>query len=74
MSEAEDKDLQKKFDRMMNKEDKDLKTMYKSYNRLGSAAIALLNAKAHIGWTSHSHTAAPVPVFAIGKGAEQFVG
>ena len=74
VSEAEDKDLQKKFDRMMNKEDKDLKTMYKSYNRLGSAAIALLNAKAHIGWTSHSHTAAPVPVFAIGKGAEQFVG
>ncbi|MBQ6777494.1 MAG: alkaline phosphatase [Paludibacteraceae bacterium] len=74
VSDDEDKDLHKSFDRMMRREDSDVKTMYKSYNRLGSAAIALLNAKAHLGWTSHSHSAAPVPVFAIGVGAEDFVG
>ncbi len=27
-----------------------------------------------IGWTSYDHTGAPVPVYAIGKGAERFAG
>ena len=34
----------------------------------------LLNHKAGIGWTTGSHTAVPVPVFAIGKGAHEFCG
>ncbi len=33
-----------------------------------------LNRKASIGWTTTSHTGGPVPVFAIGKGAEKFIG
>ena len=33
-----------------------------------------LNAKGHIGWTSNGHTGGPVPVYAIGKGAERFGG
>lgn len=33
-----------------------------------------LNRKALIGWTSSHHTGAPVPAFAIGKGAEKFAG
>lgn len=36
--------------------------------------IRLLNHKAGIGWTTGSHTAVPVPVFAIGKGAHAFCG
>lgn len=37
-------------------------------------AIRLLNHKAGIGWTTGSHTAVPVPVFAIGRGAIEFSG
>ena len=32
------------------------------------------NAAAHIGWTTSYHTGGAVPVFAIGKGAEKFMG
>lgn len=53
---------------------KDNKTLYKTINKLGDAGIALLNKKAHVGWTTYSHTAHAVPVFAIGVGAELFTG
>ncbi|MBQ0077333.1 MAG: alkaline phosphatase [Bacteroidales bacterium] len=35
---------------------------------------AALNNKAGLAWTTKSHTGAPVPVYAIGKGAEKFAG
>ncbi len=41
---------------------------------LGRRENAELNRKASIGWTTGSHTGAPVPVFAVGKGAEKFSG
>ncbi len=53
---------------------KDAKNLYKSINALGEAGVALLNRKAHIGWTTRSHSAHAVPVFAIGAGAELFSG
>ena len=52
----------------------DFKTLYKDVNSLGNTAIAILNRQAHLGWTSYGHSAASVPVFAIGQGAEQFTG
>lgn len=33
-----------------------------------------MNRKASIGWTTGSHTGGPVPVYAVGKGAEKFSG
>ena len=33
-----------------------------------------LNSECGIGWTSMKHTGGPVPVYAIGKGAEKFMG
>ena len=53
---------------------KDTKTMYKSINQLGDAGISLLNKKAHIGWTTHAHSAHAVPIFSIGVNAERFSG
>lgn len=53
---------------------KDTKTMYKTINKLGDAGIELLNEKAHIGWTTHAHSAHSVPVFAIGVNANLFSG
>jgi len=34
----------------------------------------ILNAKAGFAWTTYSHTGEPVPVFALGVGAELFDG
>lgn len=33
-----------------------------------------INLKGNIGWTTTDHTGSPVPVYAIGKGAERFAG
>jgi len=38
------------------------------------ALAEITSARASIGWTTHDHTGALVPVFAFGPGAERFVG
>ena len=69
--EAKLKDLYKKA---CAKKNKDTETMYKTINSLGVAGVALLNQKAHVGWTTRAHSAHAVPIFAIGVGAERFTG
>ncbi len=44
------------------------------HNNMSEEDNKAMNDKASIGWTSTHHTAGPVPVFAIGKGAEKFTG
>lgn len=41
---------------------------------LGVACTHILNQKAGIGWTSFAHTGTPVPIHALGVGAELFNG
>ncbi len=41
---------------------------------LGFTIVRILNEKAGISWGSYSHSASPVPVFALGGGAEKFEG
>ena len=74
ISADEEKELKALYKAARVKKSKDTETMYKSINQLGDAGIALLNKKAHIGWTTHAHSAHAVPVFAIGAGAELFSG
>lgn len=50
----------------------DPKPMYSKSSKFVATAIALLDKKAGIGWTSGTHTGTPVPVFAIGCGANRF--
>lgn len=73
ISEEDDAKLQTAYQNMM-KQQASLKTLYKDINALAAQALAILNQKAGLGWTTHGHTAAAVPVFAIGAGAEQFTG
>lgn len=40
--------------------------------RFVEKAVSLLNSKSGFGWTTGSHTGHPVPVYAIGVGAEKF--
>ena len=71
---AEKKALKAVYEAALKGTSKDTKTMYKTINKLGDEGIALLNKKAHIGWTSHAHTAHAVPVYSIGVNAHLFSG
>ena len=74
VSEKEEAKLKDLFKAACKGKAKDTKTLYKNINKLGDAGVALINKKAHIGWTTRSHSAHAVPIFAIGAGAEQFSG
>lgn len=41
---------------------------------MGEKENADLNRSANFGWSSHGHTGIPVPVYAVGVGAEKFAG
>lgn len=70
----EEKELKALYKAACAKKTKDTKTMYKSINKLGEAGVALLNKKAHVGWTTFAHTAHTVPIFATGVNAALFSG
>ena len=73
ISKEEDQLLQAAFGQMVQHQGVE-KSLYKDINALASKALALLNQKSRLGWTSKGHTASAVPVFAIGVGAERFTG
>ena len=73
VSAEEEAELQAAFSNMMRQQES-LKTLYADINALAAKAKELVNQKAGLGWTTHSHTATAVPIFAVGVGAEQFTG
>ncbi|MEG1916332.1 MAG: alkaline phosphatase [Muribaculaceae bacterium] len=73
VSEKQDKDLMEEFDKTFKKhESKDKKTLYSSFNEFVEELFEILDRNTGFGWTTSSHTGNPVPVFAIGVGAEEF--
>ncbi len=56
----------------VNHEQLTQKTLYANDDKIASLSIALLNRLASLAWGSTGHSAAAVPVFAIGVGAENF--
>ena len=54
--------------------DAENKLLYGGYEPIVVTITHILNENASIGWTSYSHTGVPVPVFAQGKGEENFAG
>lgn len=73
VSAEEEAELQAAFSNMMRQQES-LKTLYADINALAAKAKELVNQMAGLGWTTHSHTATAVPVFAVGVGAERFTG
>ncbi|MEF9924760.1 MAG: alkaline phosphatase, partial [Muribaculaceae bacterium] len=66
-------DLMEEFDKTFKKhESKDKKTLYSSFNEFVEELFEILDRNTGFGWTTSSHTGNPVPVFAIGVGAEEF--
>lgn len=79
LTEYELENLKKAYEMsMFEKADREYteadKLLYGSYEPFSVAVTHVLNNKAGIGWTSYSHTAVPVPVFAQGTGATIFIG
>lgn len=74
VSASDDATLRATYKLMMKNKAADSKNMYASLNALSDKAVQILDKKARIGWTTHSHSASAVPVFAIGNGAEHFTG
>lgn len=74
LTTEEDTLLHNLYNRAIAHKNGKVKTLYKTMDELGNTAIALLNKKAHLGWTSYDHTGHAVPVFAVEIGAERFTG
>jgi alkaline phosphatase len=79
LSEFELQQLKDAFDKSMNYNKKMKKSdqfylLYGSYDPFTITACHILSQKAGIGWTSYSHTAAPIPIRSIGLGSDLFTG
>ena len=70
----EDATLQAQFKNLKKGKSKKIKTLYKELDALTASAVKLLDKKSKIGWTTGSHSAAAVGVWAIGAGADSFTG
>ena len=60
------------FEKMMAQTGDDEKTLYASYNSFAVNVFTIFNDAAGFGFTTSSHTGNPVPVFAVGAGADNF--
>lgn len=74
ISEKEEAQIREAYDHMMANNGTTLKTLYQDIDEVANVALKILNKKSKLGWTTHGHTGAYVPVFAIGAGAEKFNG
>ncbi len=70
----EEATLQEVFARSKSEGSQDVKKLYSNLSELADVAVRILNDKSVLGWTSGSHSATPVPLFAVGVGAERFSG
>lgn len=74
ISKEEDAALKAAYKKMLGNKPTELKTLYQDIDALTGMAVRLINKRAKLGWTTYGHSASPVPVFAIGAGAEKFTG
>ena len=75
VSEAQEKAIYNAYkNSFVDGDTKQEKSLYQSDEKLAAVAIKVLNEIAMIGWSSGSHSAGYVPVFAIGAGADLFKG
>ncbi|MDD2278010.1 MAG: alkaline phosphatase [Bacteroidales bacterium] len=78
LNEEQNKMLKKAFEQTQAAKSSNDKKMvrreYGNHEPIAATAIEILNQMAGIGWSSFSHTASPVPVYALGVGQEKFCG
>ena len=76
LDERDEKALRSEYERsfMGEKNVKMAESLYYRDEPISALAVRILNRIAMVSWPVGSHTAAYVPVFAIGNGAERFCG
>ena len=75
VKEARENELKEMFVRTFeNRDTEDQKTLYANFDAFSVAVFRLVNDAAGIGFTTTGHSGNPVPLFAIGVGADQFKG
>lgn len=74
ISEQQTARLKKAFEHMLKGISQNSQTLYQNDDELATEAKRILNEVALIGWQSGGHSNGYVPVFAIGAGAERFIG
>lgn len=74
LSDAQTQRIKEAFDKSFGKrnEIKDEKTLYASHMGFAVEVYKVLDEVSRISWSTSGHSGNPVPVFAIGKGAEVF--
>ena len=72
ITEEEEKQLRDLYKGSFENQMDDEKNLYSNNEPMAAAAVRMLNAKAHLGWTTGGHTAGLVPVYACGVGADSF--
>ena len=73
-TEQQTAELKNLFNEIFEKRNQisDQETLYANFNAFSTLVFKVLNDCSGIGWTSTKHTGNPVPVFAVGVGAERF--
>jgi len=75
LSENQERRLREAFDRtFITRDGQSNVNLYSTYPEFAEVAYTIQNELAGYGFTSGKHTGNPVPVFAIGVGAERFGG
>lgn len=75
VTETEEKHLKEIYtETFIDKTENQVVTWYAKDEPLAVAAIDIVNKKSQLGWSTKSHSGSLVPIFAIGKGAENFTG
>lgn len=74
LSDKETAKLREKFEEtfQLRNSAPDKETLYAKFNAFAYDVFKLFNKKAGFGWMSGKHTGSPVPIFAVGVGAQRF--
>lgn len=73
VSEEDEKEIHEAYEAsFINHENETEKSLYATDVRIAALAVKVLNKSSGIGWTTGGHSAAYIPVYAIGAGAELF--
>lgn len=74
VSEADEAALRQAYDKTVSGKDATVFNEYSDDNLIAVTAVEILNRIARCGWTTGSHSGAPVGIYAVGVGAEAFHG
>ena len=74
LSDEQNMRIEKAFNNIMAGKGESTESLYQKDDELANTVKKILSEVSHISWASGGHSNGYVPVFAVGVGAEQFIG